>query len=176
MRTWWVGLGIVVVGIAILSRPLASQEGGAGPPTPPPARKIPGITAEDAFPGGCVDCHIQYPDLKLDVRMSTLLREWSARVEPALLAAAQGLMPEGITLKGKHPPAETSLKDIPDTCIDCHAKNAKFAPPLAPLLHRIHFSGGDANNFLTIFQGECTHCHKLAVERGTWSVPSAPEK
>jgi len=29
---------------------------------------------------------------------------------------------------------------------------------------------------MTLFQGECTHCHKLDAMTGKWSMPSGPEK
>jgi len=41
-----------------------------------PARNIPGLTAEDKFPNGCVDCHIKMPDINQDERISTLMSKW----------------------------------------------------------------------------------------------------
>jgi hypothetical protein len=58
----------------------------------------------------------------------------------------------------------------------CHSKRSKTAPPLAALLHLVHFTGGDENHFLTIFQGECTYCHKFDTKTGVWKIPSGPEK
>ncbi|HSQ60788.1 MAG TPA: hypothetical protein VLT84_10210 [Acidobacteriota bacterium] len=147
----------------------------AAPPAPPPARKIPGITAADQFANGCVGCHVNMPEQNLDTRFSTLLAGWGEKVEPALLAKAQAAAPAGVTLKGTHPAAKASLKDIPAGCIKCHGAASKKAPPFARLIHRIHLIGGDENHFMTIFQGECTHCHKLDATTGAWSVPSAPE-
>jgi hypothetical protein len=43
------------------------------------------------------------------------------------------------------------------------------------MMHKIHLSGGEENRFLTVYQGECTHCHKFNVPTGLWSLPSAPE-
>jgi len=54
-------------------------------------------------------------------------------------------------------------------------RRRKKAPPFAPLVRVIHLTGGAENHFMTIFQGECTHCHKLDVQTGAWSVPSGPE-
>ncbi len=142
----------------------------------PPARRIPGLTAEDKFPSGCVDCHINMPDIKKDERMSTLMSKWNKKVESKLLRKAQAVTPAGATLKGIHPPASESLKNIPDACITCHSKTSSTAPPLAALLHTIHLTGGDDNHFLTIFQGECTHCHKLDATTGVWTMPSTSEK
>lgn len=142
----------------------------------PPARKIPGLTIEDKFPNGCVDCHINMRDIKQDERISTLMSKWNENVEIKLLKKAQAVAPAGVTLKGIHPPASESLKNIPAACITCHSKTSRTAPPLAALLHTIHLTGGDDNHFLTIFQGECTHCHKMNATTGVWTTPSGPEK
>jgi len=115
---------------------------------PPPApRAIPGITAKDAFPQGCVSCHMKVPDG--DMRLSAMLAKHAK----------------------KHPPI--NAKDIPASCRKCHAAASKKA--LAPMVHRIHF-GNDKGLFLSTFQGECTHCHKLDRKIGVWSIPSAAEK
>jgi hypothetical protein len=143
---------------------------------PPPVRKIPGITAEDQFPHACVDCHINRPDMNMDVRLSTHMKEWNNKVDPALLAKAQECAPTGLTLKGKHPIVTDALKNIPAGCLKCHGKASTEAPPFSRMLHLIHLSGGEKNHFLTMFQGECTHCHKLNMSTGKWSLPSGPEK
>ena len=117
----------------------------AAPPATP--RAIPGITAKDAFPQGCVSCHMKVPDG--DMRLSVML----------------GKLPK------KHPPI--NAKDIPASCRKCHAAASK--KPFAPFVHRIHL-GNDKGLFLSKFQGECTHCHKLDRKTGVWSMPSAPEK
>lgn len=142
----------------------------------PPGRKIPGLTIEDKFPNGCVDCHINMPDIKQDERISALMSKWNSHVEAKLLKKAQAIAPAGVTLKGIHPPAAGSLKNIPAACTACHGKTSRTAPPLAELLHVVHLTGGEDNHFLTIFQGECTHCHKMNATTGTWTMPSAPEK
>jgi len=164
--------------LALLPLPLTH---GEEPPAPdqmqlPPARKIPGMTAEDPFPRGCVDCHINMPERGQDERLSTLMSRWNDGIDPELLEKAQALMPAGVVLKGIHPKAVDSLKDIPAACLTCHDKTSKKAPPLVPLLHSIHLTGGEANHFLTIFQGECTYCHKMDRLTGSWSVPSGPEQ
>jgi len=142
----------------------------------PPARKIPGLTTEDKFPDGCVDCHINMPDIKQDERISTLMSRWNKKAESKLMKSAQAVVPEGVTLRGVHPPATESLKNIPAACSSCHNKSSTTAPPLAALLHIIHLTGGDDNHFLTIFQGECTYCHKMNGTTGVWTMPSGPEK
>ena len=133
------------------------------------------LAAADSFPRGCVDCHINRPDLKRDTRLSTALAQWTTAVDPKLLAVAQGSAPPGLILKGKHPPAPSALLDIPAGCMACHAKTSKFAPPLSRMAHRIHLVGAD-NHFLTEFKGDCTHCHKLDQATGAWSLPSGREK
>jgi hypothetical protein len=143
----------------------------------PPARKIPGITAPDTHPAGCVDCHINYVDMKLDARFSTLMKSWAAGVPPALVSHAKGAAPAGLAITGKHPAvAAGSFKNIPGSCLVCHGKASKVAPPFARMIHEIHLTGGDKNHFLTMFQGECTLCHKLDAKSGAWAIPSGPEK
>lgn len=152
------------------------QEEKQGAPAPPPARKIPGINSEDPYPHGCVDCHINYVEMNLDTRFSTLMKLLSDTTEPKLLAKVQASAPEGLVLKGKHPNAIAALKDIPAGCMVCHGKTSKTAPPFASMIHTIHLTGGEDNNFMTIFQGECTYCHKMDLTTGHWTMPSAPEK
>lgn len=142
---------------------------------PPPARSIPGINAADLHPGACVGCHIDMPDIGLDARLSTAMKRWEEAVEPELLARARLATPLDVTLKGKHPPAGKSLTDIPTGCIECHAAMVKKAPDFSRLVHLCHLTGGDESHFMTLFQGECSHCHKLDLETGEWSMPSGPE-
>ncbi|HSH09449.1 MAG TPA: hypothetical protein VK995_03620 [Oceanipulchritudo sp.] len=163
-------------GLVPITTSLAEEKSDAAHMKLPPVRSIPGLTAEDPFPRACVDCHIELPEQNEDQRISTLMANWTKEVRPQLLEKSQAFTPEGITLKGVHPKAASSLKDIPAACFSCHEKMAKKVPALVPLLHSIHLTGGESSHYLTIFQGECTHCHKLDKETGTWSVPSGPEK
>ena len=146
------------------------------PPAQPPLRQIPGVTAPDQFPRGCVDCHVNRPDLKLDVRLSTLLGQWEKQVEPELLARIRSFTPAAIPLKGKHPKFAAATAEIPKSCLMCHARTSKFAPPFVQLLHGLHLVGGEKNHFLAMFQGECTHCHKLDKATGVWSLGGGTEK
>jgi hypothetical protein len=145
-------------------------------PSPPPARKIPGIIADDPYPNACVDCHINYVEMKLDTRFSTHMKLWSENVDPKLLNKAQASAPKGMILKGKHPNANSAIKDVPAKCISCHDKESTTAPPFGNMMHNIHLTGGEENYFLTMFQGECTYCHKLDLSTGQWLIPSAPEQ
>lgn len=138
-------------------------------------RPIPGITAPDPFPNGCVDCHVVYPDRDLDVRISTLMARWEVGVEGRLLDLSRALAPADLQLEGRHPDATEALDDIPEGCLRCHRRRSRRAPPLAMLLHAIHLAGGSENHFLSTFQGECTYCHKLDAATGRWSMPSGPE-
>ena len=115
------------------------------------------------------------PDIKQDERLSTLMSVWAKNVDDKLLKKVQSVAPN-IVFKGMHPSAAESLKDIPSACIDCHKSTPDMAPPFAALVHVIHLTNGEENHFLTIFQGECTYCHKLNVETGRWTIPSGPEK
>lgn len=139
---------------------------------PPAARKIPGITDKDVYPRACVDCHINRAGMPAS--LSVIIKQWNTKVDPSLLAKAQAAAPKGVTLKGKH--FNAPVKDVPASCLKCHAKGSKVAPPFATMMHLIHLTGGEANSYLTTFQGECTHCHKLNETTGAWSIPSSPEK
>ena len=162
-------LGLVCTAVLVQGAPGAAS-------APPAARKIPGITATDPYPHGCVDCHINDVDQERDTRFKTLLSSWAERADPALLAKAQATMPTGAVLKGKHPAVGSALQSVPAKCLPCHGKTSKTAPPFAALMHVIHLGGGADNSFLTVFQGECTHCHKLDGKTGLWNLPSAAEK
>ncbi|MGZ8710370.1 MAG: hypothetical protein ACXW28_09105 [Thermoanaerobaculia bacterium] len=131
--------------------------------------------AKDAFPKACVDCHVNAPGGK-DMRLSTLSKAWAAKTPVTLMAKVSSVMPKGATLKGKHPPIGAAMfKDIPASCKKCHSATAKTMPPLAPMIHAIHF-GGDKNEFVSKFKGDCTHCHKVDAKLGVMAVPSGAEK
>lgn len=127
---------------------------------------IPGITGKDTYPAGCVDCHTG------DMRLSARLAKWNGKVDAKRLATMQAFVPKGTTLKGKHP--SVGMSQVPAACMKCHA--TKIAPPFAPLMHGIHIARGEQSLFVTKFDGQCTHCHKLNKANGTWSVPSGAEK
>ena len=132
--------------------------------------------ATDAFPNGCVSCHVLDKTKAQDHRLSTLLKAWTAgKIDAGLLANSKASMPSGVALKGKHPAAEDSLEDIPSSCLDCHGSDSKKAPPFARLMHLVHLTGAK-NEFVTAFKGDCTTCHKLDAKTGEWSLPSGTEK
>jgi len=156
---------------------IAGDRGGAvaEPAAPPPAAfpGLPGIAGPDPFPEACVGCHVRMPEL--DARLATLMQGWNESVDAALVAKVQGVMPEGVTLKGKHPSVTRALADVPAACIRCHKASSK-APPFAPMVHVLHLTGGADNHFVAEFGGTCTLCHKLDAKSGVWSVPSGGEK
>lgn len=141
-----------------------------------PPRDIPGITTDDMFPSGCVGCHLNFTDRNMDTRISTSLANWAEKVEPKLLEKAQAATPKESVLTGKHPPASASLADIPKACIACHNNMRQNAPAFSQMVHLIHLVGGQDNHYLTLFQGECTHCHKFDPNTGKWFTPSGSEK
>ena len=49
----------------------------------------------DPFPHACVDCHIDYPEMKLDARFGTMMAQWNEQVPPELLAKAGIALPKG---------------------------------------------------------------------------------
>lgn len=142
-------------------------------PAPGP-RSIPGITAEDPFPEACVSCHVVLPD-GMDVRLSTLMKGWVVGVDSVLLATAQSTAPAGLILSGKHPDVPEPSAGTPAGCLMCHGTDAMQAPPFSRLMHRIHLTGDETSIYMSMFQGECTYCHKLDVTSGAWSIPSGPE-
>jgi len=175
MQTSWYRLRAATF-IIMVSSPLAAAAPAGELQSPPPLRQIPGLTAPDVFPRGCVDCHVILPERNMDVRISTLMQQWQVKVEPTLLDRVRAFTPAGMRLKGQHPKLEAATADIPGTCLDCHSQASKSAPPFARLLHGLHLVGGESNHFMTQFQGDCTYCHKLDVETAEWSLGSGSEK
>lgn len=130
--------------------PEALAADAPGPENTPIPRPVPGLTTADLYPQGCVDCHVVYAELGRDKRLSVILQ-------------------------GRHPAAAAEFVDVPADCLDCHDRGPDPAPSLARIVHLAHLTGAD-NVFLSVFQGECTHCHKLDTRTGAWRLPSAPEK
>jgi hypothetical protein len=168
-------LSLLVIALSISSAVFSTAGQDKAKPTARTARKIPGITTQDAFPRGCVDCHTNHYEMNLDARLISAMQRWNSKVEPALLAKAQGASANDAPLKGKHPLVPFALKNIPAACITCHSEKSILAPPFAQMMHSIHLTGGSENQFLKVYQGECTHCHKLNVSTGLWTLPTAPE-
>lgn len=142
----------------------------------PPVAEIPGITAKDLFPRGCVDCHIDMPQINRDERLSSVMSTWDRQVPSELVEKARSLARDEEAIKGRHPLSLEMFQAIPENCQICHKKGSGSVVPLAPLIHLIHLSGGEENHYLTIFQGHCTHCHKFDLNTGIVNLPSAQER
>lgn len=172
MRT--MGMLSRVVGTVAVMLSTVAGSGHTQEPPPAPPRAIPGITAEDPFPQACVSCHVVLPD-GMDVRLSTLLRHWSEGADSVLVRVAQSAAPSGVKLTGKHPAPPSGTMNIPADCLTCHNRESALAPPFTRLIHRIHLAGGETSLYVSMFQGECTYCHKLDLTSGAWSIPSGTE-
>lgn len=166
----------MLIGIGTWMTLSTEKAAAADEATLPPPRQVPALNAPDTHPNACVDCHIVYKGGGLDTRLSVLLSNWTAgTVEPGLLAKGQASAPAGVRLQGRHPKAGDATQDIPAACLDCHGAVSTKAPPFARLMHLIHLTGGAQSPYMTVFQGECTYCHKLDAQTGAWSVPSSAE-
>lgn len=125
---------------------------------------IPGITAEDTHPNGCVDCHRERPDIDRDFRLSKYIEEWATEGAPEeILELAQAAWPEA-SLSGKHPGVSGMIatQEVPNICLQCHGSNSDKA--LDHLVHTVHFHGGAENHFITGYGGFCTQCHATNLD------------
>ena len=165
---------VLTAGILVLS-PLVLEAAGQAASQASATREIPGLTSKDAYPNGCVDCHVAGKDA--DMRISTLMATWTKAVPAALAEKARAASVDASKIKGKHPAMANVKANIPQTCLaGCHKPGSTIAPPFARLMHVIHLVGGNKNRFVTTNQGECTHCHKLDQKTGTWKAASSAEK
>lgn len=165
---------VLTAGVLLLS-PLVPTAVGQTASQAPAIRQIPGLTSKDAYPNGCVDCHVVGKDG--DMRISALIKTWTSAVPVALAEKARAASVDPSKIKGKHPAMANVKANIPQTCLaGCHKPGSTTAPPFAQLMHVIHLVGSNSNRFLTANQGECTHCHKLNQKTGTWKAASSGEK
>ncbi|MGE0463542.1 MAG: hypothetical protein AB7Q16_19440 [Vicinamibacterales bacterium] len=131
--------------------------------------------AKDAFPNGCVDCHTSTSKAG-DTRLSTHLKEWMNAVPPALLEKTKAAVADPSKIKGKHPAVPKAAAGTPQSCMTtCHRRGSTMAPPFTTLMHTVHLTGA-GNQFVSQFQGQCTHCHKMDPKSGAWRIPSGAEK
>lgn len=108
---------------------------------------LPGITTKDAFPNGCVSCHIgKSPDG--DHRLNIDLKKIKA-----------------------HPDVTSMVKVVPKDCGKCHKAGPKPAS-LNAALHKVHYGREAASLFVKKFQGSCLHCHALNVKTGVMTMKS----
>lgn len=99
----------------------------------------PSAAADDAFPRGCVSCHVVLDDGE-DKRLSAVLGELGH-----------------LALKGK-------VARVPADCITCHGK--KVDTPFSVLIHQAHFGSPDRNVFIQRFGGDCRACHVMDATTG----------
>lgn len=150
----------LVLAVALVAGLLVLMVGGIalapfGQAEEPEVPEIPGITVDDVEVNGCVDCHRKTSPEK-DYRLSTAL-----------------------TKLEQHPDVGTSMKTIPNDCLTCHNESAAKSmstEPLASMVHKMHLLGGEKNQFITNYQGQCTHCHALNKETGEFSVKNGKEQ
>ena len=159
-----------------LLSPVFTENSEAAEDLVPVVAEIPGLTTEDRFPRGCVDCHIDMPQINQDERLSSVMSAWDRKVPPELVEKAKAVARDDLAIKGRHPLSEKMFQAIPENCQDCHENGSGSVVPLVPLIHLIHLSGGEDNHYLTIFQGHCTHCHKFDLNTGIANLPSANEQ
>lgn len=143
------------------------------------APQIPGITVEDSWPKGCVNCHKDVGDpTEPHTKLSIKLKAWAEGAPAALVELLQKAAPEGVTLTGKHPDIDVSTAEIPSICYMCHApdKAADFRAPIFPRgLHLVHFYEREKSEFVTTFGGWCTACHQLNFNTGEWTMKQGKE-
>jgi len=99
----------------------------------------PSAAAEDAFPQGCVSCHVVLGNGD-DKRLAAVLGELGH-----------------LSLKGK-------VARVPADCIACHDK--KVDTPFSVLIHQAHFGSPDKNVFIQRFGGDCRACHVMDATTG----------
>lgn len=132
---------------------------------------IPGITVEDTRPNGCVDCHRKDGSERSSLKL--LIEEWTKEVSSELLEKARAAAPAGAELKGKHADTVAMTNTVPKDCLICHSKQsakAMGAPEFGRLMHLTHLAGGEKNEFITGYQGQCVHCHALNTETGELTI------
>ena len=136
---------IVLLSVVMIAMVMATSLNAA------PAAPIPGLTAADEHPKGCVDCH-QNLGAGKDYRITTGL------------AGIKGV---------KHPDISKMVKNVPTDCFMCHKTGSK-TPALSIVLHKAHFADPASNPFVTFYQGACLNCHKLTPATGVIGLKAAP--
>ena len=137
----WIVTGLVILGGAAVM--LSAASAGDAP-------VLPGITAKDENPNGCVDCHKNQGEGK-DYRLSAGLAK----------------------IKG-HPNVEKIVKVAPKDCTMCHKAGGKV-PELSLVVHKAHFDKPTENAFVTVYKGQCLACHALDLKTGAMSTKSGPK-
>ncbi len=168
MRKLVVGILVGIVVVGGVSFMIVTQ------PKFPVPDKIPGVTAADPAPRGCVDCHTKDKADDPLAKLSVLMDAYNKRGAPASVkAAAQvaikaaGGDPAKIT--GKHPTGGAMFKgqDLPKACLQCHSGDGKSIPRLDAMLYLLKYADFKDGKFVTPattdfvkkLGGWCTACH-----------------
>ncbi len=111
---------------------------------------LPGILGKDAFPNGCVDCHVKEGD-----------------AVPAKLNLMLSKLP-------KHPKVDAIVKVVPTDCTMCHKEGAKMGT-IFSVVHKAHFAKKTDSQFIKLYNGSCLSCHSMDLDTGVVSVKSGPK-
>lgn len=108
-----------------------------------------GEKAKDAFPNGCVSCHVDLGDGK-DHRLNTLLGKVATH------------------------PKLTVIKNVPNDCGMCHKPGSKMEG-FNTLMHKVHYGKQAESEFVKLFGGSCLNCHALDPKTGKVTPKSGPK-
>jgi hypothetical protein len=111
--------------------------------------KVPGVTAKDPFPQGCVSCHVKLPDGR-DVRLNNAIK----------------------LVKG-HPDIAKIVAVVPTDCKKCHFAGGEKG--LEKILHKMHYGKQEKSIYVQEFGEGCLNCHTVALKTGKMTVKSAPK-
>jgi len=112
---------------------------------------LPGITTKDAYPNGCVDCHVATPGGDKSALVTAELAKIST-----------------------HPKVDKLVKTIPRDCATlCHKVGGK-APAINLVMHKAHFEKPSENRFVTVNKGACLTCHSWDAETGGMAEKTGP--
>lgn len=111
----------------------------AGLVSPDQTPGLPGLTAKDAFPAGCVGCHVAGDGQ--DHRLATVL------------AGVKG-----------HPKLKAGVV-VPTECAKCHRPESPLGA-IGPLMHKVHYGKAENSEFVKKYQGACLNCHALDAKTG----------
>ncbi|WP_156360598.1 hypothetical protein [Dethiosulfatarculus sandiegensis] len=113
--------------------------------------KLYGITIEDKYPHGCVDCHVQSGNL--DYRINVRLKKY---------------YPD-------HPDINKENLTVPRSCKKCHGED-KEAETMSVISHKVHYHKLSAkNDFIKYYQGKCLSCHQLNPSTGQMTLKNGPK-
>ncbi len=136
-------IGALVTGLLAAGVPLLTAQANTAP-------FLPGITAKDEHPNGCVSCHVNAgadKDYRLTVELAGVKN---------------------------HPKIDKLVNVVPGDCLKCHKEGAK-AGALGFVAHRNHYRNPKENVFIKVYQGACLNCHTVNPETGVVSVKSGPK-